>query len=84
MPTTITEQQLDEIRKHAMNDITREIACDGIEMTYEQLDDLGDDDVDWMRKRLELRLDRTDADVVRFWPVGTEITEDEIRGEVHS
>jgi len=77
--TLITDEQMTEIKHHTMNDTTREIACNGVAMTYEQLDELSDDDVDWMRKRLELRVDRSDTDVVRFWTHGTEITEDEVR-----
>lgn len=61
MPTTklpiATAAQLQQIKLHAVNDTTREVAAGGIYLTHEQADELGAEMLDWMHDRLGLRQD---------------------------
>lgn len=58
--TTATDTQIEQLRRHAVNDVTREIMTNGIMLTHDQADDLGEEVVDWMRTRLDLRIRSTD------------------------
>lgn len=60
---TATEDQITQLRRHAVNDMTREIMANGIKLTWEQADDLGDEVLDWMGKRLGLKSRTTDAGI---------------------
>lgn len=62
-----TDEQMVEIRRAAVNDITRAIARDGVRLTWSQAEDLGDVATDWLCKRLGLR-SSTDSDGVTFAP----------------
>lgn len=65
--TTATEDQITQLRRHAVNDVTREIMRDGIKLTWEQAHELGDEVIDWMRSRLGLG-SRTTDDGITFTP----------------
>lgn len=54
MTTIATDAQIEQLRRRAVNDTTREIAVRGIRLTHEQADDLGEEVLDWMVSRLEL------------------------------
>ena len=61
--TTATEIQIAQIRRQAVNDVTREIMTHGIQLTWAQADDLGDDVIAWMGSRLGLAADTTDTGI---------------------
>jgi hypothetical protein len=63
MAATATEVQIIQLRRRAVNDVTREIMANGIKLTWEQADDLGDMVLDWMGKRLGLKSRTTDAGI---------------------
>lgn len=63
---TATEDQIAQLRLHAVNDTTREIMRAGITLTHEQADDLGQEVLAWIGSRLGLIVKETD--------VGTECT----------
>lgn len=54
-----TVEQIQQLRLHAVNDVTRPIMADGILLTYDQVGDLGDETIGWMVGRLGLNLTRT-------------------------
>lgn len=60
---TFKKAQLEEIRHHAVNDVTREIMSNGIKLTWDEADDLGDETLDWMRTRLGLKSSTTDSGI---------------------
>lgn len=62
-PTIATATQIEQLRLRAVNDVTREIAAQGIRLTHDQADDLGAEVVDWMRTRLGLSIETTDRGV---------------------
>jgi len=70
MAATATDDQLAQLRRHAVNTVTREIMANGIKLTWEQADDLGDEVIDWMGTRLGLKSRTTDAGIV-FSPTRT-------------
>lgn len=57
------EEQLDALRRQAVNDVTREIMHEGVLLTHEEADDLGEEVLDWMEYRLGLNVTETDAGV---------------------
>jgi len=65
-----TEDQLVQISRRAVNATTRKIMTDGITLTWDQVDSLGDEPLDWMRERLGLKVKTTDAGAV-FSPART-------------
>jgi hypothetical protein len=67
---TATQDQITQLRRHAVNTVTREIMANGIKLTWEQADDLGDEVIDWMGKRLGLKSRTTDAGII-FSPTRT-------------
>lgn len=60
---TATPEQITQIRRHAVNDVTRKIMESGVKLTWEQADDLGDEVIGWMRARLGLTSRTTDAGI---------------------
>ncbi len=62
----VTEDQITQLRRHAVNDATREIMWNGVKLTWEQADDLGQEVIDWMRTRLGLQTRTTDAGIVFY------------------
>jgi len=59
----VREEQLDQLRLHAVNDVTRRIATEGCTLTHDEADELGEETLAWMRTRLGLRVKVTDAGV---------------------
>lgn len=55
---------IEQLRLMAVNDVTRAIAVEGIELTYDEADDLGEVVLDWMHNRLGLTISETDEGVV--------------------
>lgn len=64
---TATDDQITQLRRHAVNTTTREIMANGIKLTWEQTDGLGDKTIDWMGTRLGLK-SRTTDDGITFTP----------------
>lgn len=58
-----TPAQVTQLRRHAVNDVTRTIMTSGVRLTWAQADDLGDEVVQWMRDRLGLTSRTTDAGI---------------------
>lgn len=58
-----TEKQIQAILAQAANSITREIRDNGICLTHEQSDEIGDIGRDWLRDRLGLRAMSSDVGV---------------------
>jgi hypothetical protein len=50
-----TDNQITQLRQHAVNSVTREIMTNGIRLTWAQADDLGDEVINWMSSRLGLK-----------------------------
>lgn len=46
--------RLASIRRRAFNDTTRAMMRDGIQLTHEEADELGEEALDWLRNRLRL------------------------------
>jgi len=57
-------QRLDSLRRMAINDVTRRIAAEGVDLDWEEADALGEEVFDWMRKRLGLNLSTTEGGIV--------------------
>lgn len=55
-----TVEQIQQLRLHAVNDVTRPIMADGILLTDDQVGDLGDETIGWMVGRLGLNLRHLD------------------------
>lgn len=51
-----TETQIAQLRLHAVNDVTRAIMADGVHLTHEQADDLGEEALAWIGGRLGLNV----------------------------
>lgn len=51
----LTNNELSAIRAHAVNSTTRAVASEGRTLTFEQLDELRDKDVAFLRTRLGVR-----------------------------
>lgn len=66
---TATRDQITQLRRHAVNDVTRGIMARGVRLTWKQADDLGDEVLGWMKERLGLAMQTTDAGVT-FAPSG--------------
>lgn len=60
---TATATHLEQLRLRAVNDVTREIAAQGVRLTHEQADDLGEVVIDWMRGELDLAIYTDDVGV---------------------
>lgn len=58
-----TREQIETIELRAFNDCAREMARDGVGLTFKQADDLGGQALDWLSKRLGLRVTETDCGV---------------------
>ena len=59
-----TEAQIKQLRAHAVNAITNEIAANGITLTHAQADDLGEEVMNWMQGRLMLDVVETDRGTI--------------------
>lgn len=64
-----TDEQITQLRAHAVNDITRKIMADGVSLTHEQADDLGAETLGWIGGRLGLNVKATDTGVECTPPV---------------
>ncbi len=64
MTTAATETQIATIRARRVDDTAREMMRAGVTLSHEQADDLGEEAMDWMRSRLGLDVETTDAAVV--------------------
>lgn len=53
----MTTQQRDSLLRMAIDDTTRHIAQAGVTLTWDEMDELGDEVAQWMRDRLALRID---------------------------
>lgn len=73
--TTATEDQITQIRRHAVNDVTREIMAHGVKLTWAQADDLGDETIAWMGGRLGLNKRTTDKGIT-FTPPEHHVSQD--------
>ena len=62
--TIATEPQITQLRRHAVNDVTREIMAHGVKLTWDQAEELGDETIDWMSGRLGLNRQTSDTGVV--------------------
>jgi len=69
MTTPATEEQMTQLRRRAVNDATREIMRDGVFLTQEQADDLGEETLGWIGGRLGLNVKATDRGVECTPPV---------------
>ena|SRR3982750_1129576 len=59
-----TEPQIVQLRRHAVNDVTREIMARGIKLTWDQAEALGDETIGWMSGRLGLNRLTSDMGVI--------------------
>lgn len=66
----VAKDRLEELRRRAVNDITREISATGCLLTHEQADELGEETLAWMRHRLGLETTETDLGVECRLPDG--------------
>lgn len=53
MMNNVTDKQLEQLRLHAVNDVTRPLMT-GVHLTHEQADALGEETLAWIRGRLGL------------------------------
>lgn len=60
---TATESQVAQLRLRAVNDVTRRIMADGVILSPEQADDLGEEVLAWISGRLGLNVRATDRGV---------------------
>lgn len=58
-----TRAQIETIEARAYDDVAREMASEGLELSYEQADAIGDDGIAWLEQRLGLRCTETDVGV---------------------
>lgn len=58
---------MQSLRAMALDDNARAIARNGVTLTHADVEDLGEEVIDWMRRRLDLT-DESDADGVAFRP----------------
>ena len=58
------EQVMDAIEHRAINDVTREIQRDGIVLTWDEADRIGDAGAQWLRDRLGLTAETAENGVV--------------------
>jgi hypothetical protein len=66
---TATNEQIEQLRLHAVNDVTREIMAHGVLLTHDQADDLGEEVLAWIGGRLGLNVKSTDLGVECTPPV---------------
>lgn len=59
-----TTEQIETIRAQRVDDTACAMMRDGVTLTWEQADALGDDVLDWIERRLGLRVETTHAGVV--------------------
>ena len=52
-------EQLRAIRLRAVNEVTRAIARDGIRLSHDEADEMGEQAIDWLRSRLGMRIETT-------------------------
>jgi hypothetical protein len=60
---TATETHLATIRARRIDDTARAMMTEGLTLTYEQADELGDEATDWIEQRLGLSVAETDLRV---------------------
>jgi hypothetical protein len=60
---TATEIQIATIRARRVDDTARAMMADGVTLTHEQADDLGDETMSWLSSRLGLTVRETDSGV---------------------
>jgi hypothetical protein len=65
--TKATKRQVEQLRLRAVNDVTRNIAKSGIMLSWTQADAVGNDCMQWMSDRLDLR-NETNDDGFSFIP----------------
>lgn len=58
-----TETQIATIRARRMDDTARAMMIDGVMLTHEQADALGEEAMGWLRSRLGLRVTVTDRGI---------------------
>jgi hypothetical protein len=58
-----TKKQLDTIQARRFDDVARSMMDTGVVLTFDQADELGDEALDWLEKRLGLRVATTDSGV---------------------
>lgn len=58
-----TETQIATIRARRVDDTARAMMAEGVMLTHEQADDLGDEAMGWITRRLGLRVTETDRGV---------------------
>lgn len=63
-----TNEIVEQLRRKAVNDTTRAVARAGLRLTNDQVDDLGEEVLDWVEKRLEVRVE-VDYDGVLLRPL---------------
>ena len=57
-------QRLDSLRRMALDDVTRQIAAEGVNLSWRDADTLGVDVIDWIIHRLSLNPSTTEAGIV--------------------
>lgn len=58
-----TDDQIAQLRRHAVNSVTREIMTNGLKLTWAQAYALGDEVINWMRTRLGLKSTTSDRGI---------------------
>jgi hypothetical protein len=58
-----TDDQIDMICKWAYNQAACDMQCDGVKLMWEQVDDLGDQVIDWMCMCLGLKSSTSDSGI---------------------
>ena len=58
-----TSDQITQLRRHAVNTVTNDIKAHGVRLSWGQVDDLGNEVIDWMRSRLGLKSTTSDHGV---------------------
>lgn len=58
-----TDNQITQLRRHAVNSVTGEIMAHGTKLTWDQANDLGDEVINWMRTRLGLKSTTSDRGI---------------------
>lgn len=69
MDNTATMSQISTIRRRAYDATAREMSAEGVHLTHEQADDLGDEGMDWVRRVLGLNVRTTDQGAICTPPV---------------
>jgi hypothetical protein len=54
-----TQDQIQAIERRAYNDTTRRMAREGVTLSYEQVEIVGEEGIDWLQHRLGLQCTAT-------------------------